>query len=433
MTKKIAIVGGGFSGAMLAARLAESGLASSLINRSADFGLGVAYSTRADVHLLNVRSHRMSAVLGDPDHFVRWLRAHHPDHADPQGFAPRKLYGHYVQARLAAVEQAHPGRIERIVGAVQSILPTGARLDDGRTVTADAVVLATGNPAPATLAKDDAQPSSMIPDPWADGALDGVRSSDDLVIVGTGLTMVDMIMSLKSRGWNGHAVAVSRRGLTPRAHGAPASLSVAVDGLSQGRLSDRLKAARALAEATDWHALMEGLRPVTASAWIVADAGERARFLRHLRPWWDVHRHRIAPSIAAELDQLRSTGRLEVRAGKIADVTPSGSGVSVRWRARGEQLEQTLTADRLIDCSGPGYAPQREVPTAELVRTGAARLHPSGLGLDIDAQGRLFDIDGRASARLYVLGPPARAAFWETVAVPDIRDRIEDLVEALRT
>ncbi|MDB5421546.1 MAG: FAD-dependent oxidoreductase, partial [Brevundimonas sp.] len=142
-TKRIAIVGGGFSGAMLAARLAEAGLSSILINATPDFGLGVAYSTGFEGHLLNVRSGRMSAVEGQADGFVQWLSVHRPELADPDDFAPRKVYGDYVRDRLTAIEAAHPGRIERVVGKVVSIEAAGVRLADGRAFAADAVILAT--------------------------------------------------------------------------------------------------------------------------------------------------------------------------------------------------------------------------------------------------------------------------------------------------
>uniref|UniRef100_UPI0025DCD0A8 FAD/NAD(P)-binding protein n=1 Tax=uncultured Brevundimonas sp. TaxID=213418 RepID=UPI0025DCD0A8 len=217
--RHIAIVGGGFSGAMLAARLAESGIASTIIDRSGDFGLGVAYSTPFDGHLLNVRSNRMSAVEGRPDDFVDWLKAHHPDRAAPEGFAPRRLYGLYVQNRLAGVEAAHPGLITRVVGEAAAVEDAAVRLADGRLIKAEAVVLATGNPAPKTAAPGEAE-GRVIGDPWAPGALDRIGDGDDVIIVGTGLTMVDMVQWLVARGWRGKATALSRRGLKPRAHEA---------------------------------------------------------------------------------------------------------------------------------------------------------------------------------------------------------------------
>lgn len=429
MVNPVAIVGGGFAGAMLAARLAELGVPSRLINRTPEFGPGLAYSTGSDAHVLNVRSARMSAVAGDPDNFVRWLDDRHPGRFDPAVFVPRRLYGDYLKARLATAEAEHPGLLERIVGEASAITDRGVRLADGRLIQAGTVVLATGNPAPAALA--DHGETAVIRDPWAPNALDLVQPSDRIVIVGSGLTMVDVVLALEASGWVGHATAISRRGLTPRSHDHSGAAIAPPESLIQGPLSQRLHAARALAKGHDWREVMEALRPVTAALWISATVDERARFLRHLRPWWDVHRHRIAPDVAARIARRQAEGRLEVRAGRIVGVGPSADGVSVRWRGRGERRERVLAAAWMIDCSGPGFAPGSEAPAAGLLATGAARMDPLGLGLDIDAEGRVLDVEGRPNDRLFVLGPPARAGFWETVAVPDIRERIEQLAGRL--
>lgn len=432
MADRVAIVGGGFSGAILAARLAERGMASTLIDRGGDFGLGVAYATPFDAHLLNVRSNRMSALDDDPDHFVRWLVAHHPDLADPDGFAPRRLYGLYLQDRLVATQACHPGLIEPIVGEAAALEPGGVRLADGRLVIADGVVLATGNPAPGTTrATAD---GTVIADPWAPGALARIDRDDDILIVGTGLTMVDMLLALEARGWRGHATALSRRGLMPRAHGdrpdAPIALS---PDLTVGPVSGRLAAARRLAGDHDWRGLMESLRPVTAALWQAADPDERGRFARHLRPWWDVHRHRIAESIAATTDRLIAERRLTVHAGRVRRIHDEGTGVVLDWAPRHGPPRPPLRARRLIDCSGPGHDPASDPLTGPLLASGRARLDPLGLGLDLDARGRVLNVEGVADPALFVLGPPARAAFWETVAVPDIRKRIADVAETLST
>ncbi len=431
MADRVAIVGGGFSGAMLAVRLAERGQASTLIDRTGDFGLGVAYSTPFDGHLLNVRSGRMSAVDGDPDHFVRWLRIHHPDHADPDGFAPRRLYGLYVQHRLAEAEAAHPGRIDRVVATVTAIEDDGVRLSDGRRIAADAVVLATGNPAPRTTS--GTREGAVIPDPWAAGALDRIGRDDDIVIVGTGLTMVDMLLMLEGRGWRGRATALSRRGLMPRAHGQRLDRPAPLDpALTQGPLSARLGAARQVAEVQGWRSMMEAYRPVTAALWKAADIPTRARMVRHLRPWWDVHRHRIADSIAAVLEGLIATDRLTLHAGRVRKIADTDETVHLHWSPRHGSARPPMQARWLIDCTGPGHDPASDPLTGPLLASGRARLDPLRLGLELDDSGCVIDASGHPDPTLFVLGPPARAAFWETIAVPDIRKRIEDVGAALR-
>lgn len=426
--RRIAIVGGGFSGAMLAARLAERGVASTLINRTAEFGPGLAYGTPADEHLLNVRSSRMSAIEGRPDDFVRWLGAHAPGLADPEGFAPRRLYGQYVADRLVAAEVDHPGLIVPVIGEATAIEADGVRLADGGRVAADTVVIATGNPPPRTATASD----RVVADPWAPGALDQIGPEDDLVVLGAGLTMIDVVLGLQGRGWRGRAAILSRRGLRPLAHGdhhdAPVPPGAA---MTSGPLSRRLAEARRLARAHGWRGVMEGLRPLTAALWEGADPALRGRFLRHVAPWWDIHRHRVAAPVAAAMAALEAAGRLDYATGRVLGIDDSAEGVALHWAARGGGERPPLTGRWLIDCTGPGHAPMDAPLTGSLIAVGRARLGPLGLGLDLDTRGRVVAPDGRADDRLYVLGPPARGAFWETTAVPDIRKRIEGLVGAL--
>lgn len=425
----VVIVGGGFSGAMLAARLAEQGQASVLIERGEQIGLGVAYAADLDEHRLNVRSERMSARPDRPADFVDWLTACAPAFADPNGFAPRRLYGLYVQARLKEAEAARPGLIRRVRGEAVRLEGATAVLADGARVEGRALVLATGNPAPRPVAPGEGP--RRIADPWAPGALAAVGAEDAVLILGSGLTMVDVALALEAQGWRGRATVVSRRGLLPRAHGPhhDAPLDLPPDALS-GPLSQRLAVARRLALAHGWRRVMEGYRPITAELWQAATPAERARFLRHLRPWWDVHRHRIAPEIAAALDALIAAGRLKVVAGRVQGVEARDADVALTLRARDGQTRR-LTAGWLIDCTGPGHEAARAPLTAALIAEGRARLDAVDLGLDLDAEGRVLHADGTPVSRLFALGPPARAAFWETIAVPDIRQRIEALTRVL--
>ena len=426
--KRVAIVGGGFSGAMLAARLAERGVASSLIERTGTFGPGLAYDTTFEGNLLNVRSGRMGAVHGRADEFVRWLETSHPGHADPEGFAPRRLFGLYLQDRLAAVEAAHPGRIERVTGEAAAVDGTRVRLAAGRTVEAGAVVLATGNPVPRAAGSG----ARIISNPWAPGALEPIGAQEDVVLIGAGLTMVDMVLWLAARGWTGRATALSRHGLKPRAHGVTADTPLPPTvALTAGAASQRLAEARRLARDGDWRGMMEGLRPITHDLWAGADAATRARWLRHLRPWWDVHRHRIAAPVAAALAALEAEGRLRIVAGRVRRIDTTAGGVTVDWSPRLGGEQPPLCGGWLIDCSGPAHDTSADTLFGPLITAGRARLDPLKLGLDLDEDGRVRGADGRPDPRLFVLGPPTRAAFWETIAVPDIRQRIEVLADRL--
>ncbi|MBK1970222.1 FAD-dependent oxidoreductase, partial [Brevundimonas diminuta] len=224
---------------------------------------------------------------------------------------------------------------------------------------------------------------------------------------------------------------VSRRGLLPQAHGAhhDAPIDLPPESLT-GALSHRLASVRRLARDHGWRRVMEGYRPITAALWGAATTAERARFLRHLRPWWDVHRHRIAPEIAAVLETLMAANRLTVVAGRAQATKADDRDATLTVRTRNGET-QVFSAAWLIDCTGPGHDAACAPLTAALIAEGRARLDAVDLGLDLDAEGRVLHGDGAADPALFVLGPPARAAFWETIAVPDIRQRIEALARAL--
>ncbi|HEX8661935.1 MAG TPA: FAD-dependent oxidoreductase, partial [Brevundimonas sp.] len=204
------------------------------------------------------------------------------------------------------------------------------------------------------------------------------------------------------------------------------------DRLLKGPPSRRLAEARRLVSETgSWRSVMEGLRPWTSQLWTEAEPKTRARWLRHLRPWWDVHRHRIPPEIDEAMDRLEAAGRLDVSAGRVDRIEAETDDVTVHWRPRDGTQQPPLTAAWLIDCTGPGHAAAQTPLTSALLAEGRVRLEPLGLGLDVAADGRAIRADGTPDDRLFVLGPPAFASFWETTAVPDIRKRIEGLAGAL--
>ena len=431
----IAVIGGGFSGSALTIALLERGASVILIERSGVFGRGLAYGTTCGRHLLNVRSGRMSLRPGEPDHFVRWL-AGEGRPADPEGFAPRAEYGRYVQDCLEKAAAAAGGRFTRVTGEAIAVKAdaTGVVVSvaGGVDVRAEQAVLATGNPPPGRLpipGLDDIG-ASYASDPWAPGALEGLDRDADVFLVGAGLTAVDVLLALEEAGWRGRATAVSRRGLLPRTHG-PRSLDGEAAPWS-GSLSERLHAVRAQSETAPWTEVLDRMRPQHQPMWRSASQTERRRFLRHLRPWWDVHRHRMAPEIGRQVDRWTSEGRLEVASGRLLRVGRDGEGAAVFWRSRTGGEARTPAA-RVINCTGPEGDPARVAGPLlrSLLESGSARVDPLRLGLDTDAEGRIIDGNGRPQLRLSALGPLTRGALWEIVAVPEIREQAQQTAERL--
>ncbi|MES2754533.1 MAG: FAD/NAD(P)-binding protein [Pseudomonadota bacterium] len=434
--RHVAIVGAGFSGTTLAIALLRAGLRVSLVERAAEAGLGVAYSTRQYSHLLNVRSGNMGAFADDPAHFAGWLAARGGPEA-AQGFAPRATYGEYVRELLAA-ERAAAGERLRIIHdeAVDLTRDNGVTLTftRGETLAADAAVLAIGNLPPATppgLGGIAGSPGYW-PNPWQAGLTDGLTSDDAVLLIGTGLTTIDTILSLEDAGFAGRIVALSRRGLTPQRH-EPAGSHPARDGPPAGQLSAMTRDVRRHADQSGWRGAVDALRPYTQGIWAQASLPERSRFLRHLRPWWDVHRHRIAPEIGARIDRLSAAGRLTILSGKLTGASAGLGGIAVGWRRRGGTDIEHGTFRRVVNCTGPAQDVGRTTDPllAALVERGAIRPDGLRIGIDVDAADRAIAADGSRDDQLFAIGPMTRGTFWEIVAVPDIRGQVRRLAKHL--
>lgn len=441
---RLAIVGGGATGILAAAHLAQrfAGETVDMVvidpDESETLGRGLAYKTDDPRHLLNVRVANMSAFADRPDHLYDWLQARRgADCPSPFSFISRAVYGDYI-ADLARQTLAE-GRARRVRALCLDLEERDdhvrLRLSSGEALDAEVVILATGHDAKPTLAGLPAEP------PWSAGTFAGLAADVPILIVGSGLTMVDMALSLDRRGQRGPITVVSRRGLLPSAHrqtsprGFPAGVIPFGAELSALLAWLRSQAARFAAEGADWRAAIDALRPHTQRLWRAMSADQRRRFLRHARVYWDVHRHRMAPEIEAALRPLIESGRLNIVAGRVVGARSDGADIEVDILRRGAGAAETRRFARIIDCSGLAEEPLKcaNPLLRALLARGAARPDVLGVGFDVAADFGLVGADGRVSQRVKALGPLARAAFWECIAIPDIRDQCAQLAEALAT
>jgi uncharacterized NAD(P)/FAD-binding protein YdhS len=449
--QSIAVVGAGFSGTLLALHLMRQcspDIRILLAERNAQFGHGAAYATGNSSHLLNVPASKMSAFQSRPEDFLDWLRSLPPEERDgvepsPATFVPRSLFGRYVQDLLTSEMKSavHCGRVDLVRGDVTDIDARSGGLtltmSDGETLPVDRAVLAIGNfpPSPPPVAEPGFYDTDAYrPDPWAPDLLHGLDIQAPVLLIGTGLTTVDTVISLLDQGHQGPIVALSRRGLIPHNHLKGASttglaenehLPTRVNALARFL---RTRSVEARAAGGCWQAVIDELRPLTTDIWQMMTIADRTRFLRHLRPWWDTHRHRISGPVAARIAQARAKGQLTIVAGRIRGYAMNEAGlIEVSYRPRFKEMMESVQVARVINCAGPesDFARIRDPLVRRLLDKGLVRPDPLSLGLDVTQNCALLDRDGAISRRLFAVGPVTKGMFWEMTAVPDIRQQAE--------
>jgi uncharacterized NAD(P)/FAD-binding protein YdhS len=416
----VAIVGGGASGTILAAQLARRGIRSLLIDGSGRMGRGVAYSTTEAAHLLNVRAEGMSALAGDPSHFARRFET---EGGDPRGFAQRRFFATYLGEILAeAVASGCTEFVETTaVSAARYARGWKIGFADGSSVEAAALVLAVGNQEPEGLGAFSGVGRSFVGNPWGEAARAAVgeltASGGAALIVGTGLTMVDLVLSLDAAGHAGRIVALSRRGLIPRSHADFDAAPVDQGGLPRG-LQPMFRWVRRRSAEVGWRAAIDSLRPYSHALWQDLTGDEQRRFLRHARPWWDVHRHRIAPEVAGTVAKMIGSDQLEVVAGRIISAREVPQGVEVEYRRRAAVQSRTETFAYVFNCTGPLHSIKRSKDPLLQSLLGAEEVKPDHLGIGLEVSQEC-----RAGTRLWAMGPLTKGRYWEIIAVPDIREQ----------
>ncbi|MBB5738937.1 FAD/NAD(P)-binding protein [Brevundimonas aurantiaca] len=431
---RVAIIGAGFSGLLTAIQLLKRSpvVQVTLIERRDAFGPGVAYDTGNPGHLLNVRLDNMSAFPDRPDHLANWL-AEQPSWRAQDGFITRGVYGDYLRHLLAETLEGNAdeaGRMTLVQGEAQAIdrHEGGWRIMVGaEVIVADAVILALGNLEPASPPGIDAAvraSAAYVENPWRIDTA-AVGAGRNILLIGSGLTMVDAVLTLRRPGRR--FTALSRHGLLPRGHATvpPAPF----DGAFSGGPSEVLSQVRRAVLTHDWRAVFDRLRHGARDLWRAWTPQQKRRFLRHLRPLWDVHRHRTAPGVTREIAAMLAAGDLTVLAGKLTGVVLDDDSVEAAWRPRHRRRPIRDRFDLVINCTGPlGVIQHSAEPVIRnLLAQGYGRPDPIGLGLEVDQGGQLIGGEGAPTPDLYAIGPLTRGAFWEMTAVPDLRGQARDL------
>jgi uncharacterized NAD(P)/FAD-binding protein YdhS len=440
----VAIVGTGASGTLTAAqigRMAPQGRVA-LIGNASRPGRGVAYDTVYHANLLNVPAGNMSAFPDDMGHFVNWLKRESPD-ANAATFATRIQYGNYL-AEIFESTIGNSDRVEYINDAVNDILREGdlwmLRLKNNKTITSHSVVLAFGNLLPPADPIDFSAVSSVYRrNPWSADVAQELEKDAPVLLIGTGLTMVDVALSLREAGHCGPVHAISRHGRLYQfhrlyqAHPLPTLPSDFDSPLGALQWIRRQIIYIAEGGKSDWRAVIDSLRPHTATIWQRWNLAQRKSFLRHLRNLWDIHRHRMAPEIWEQINGLIQSGILTIHRGRLISASPNGQEATVGWIQADSGKPATLQVARIINCTGPSrdYSKAQSPLISQLRADGLIVPDSLHLGFETDADGRFIGADGNPVQGLFTLGPTRILALWESIAIPEIRNQAAKLARLL--
>ncbi|MBV8373070.1 MAG: FAD/NAD(P)-binding protein [Candidatus Eremiobacteraeota bacterium] len=416
-----AIIGGGFSGSIVAAhlaRMAGSGFSVRLFEEG-EVGRGAAYGTRHREHVLNTRAHAMSAFPDDADHFVRWLGAR----AQADDFVSRQLYGDYLVA-IARRAFERPGFAvvgDRVTAIARSGEGFALETASGARYGARAVVLATGNGTP----NDDFLPPQLVAhpgyvgDPWR---FNYRAVGGHVLLIGSGLTALDVLVALEAGGHRGAVHIVSRHARFPEVHAEGLAACDVVPVLDPTDARSLLRSFRqqvrvAARRGFDWRAVVDAVRPEGEALWKRLNPTEQRRFDRHLRAIWERHRHRAPGRVDAVRGRYAASGRLFVYAGRIASFAAGEVSIAP---AAGSRI--ALRPDWIVNCTGPARNRRlfADPLLANLREAGLATPEQLGLGIRVDAAGAAIGTDGHAVPGLLVAGPLARGSRFEATAVPEL-------------
>ncbi len=454
----VLIVGGGLSGTMLAVQLLrQPGERHILvIEPRAELGRGEAYSAVELGHTLNGNAARMSVDPDNADDLTQWLTDYIGAGGWPESgqqhvpiselFPPRGIFGLYAQQRLAQAKVQSASTVEHVRGEVIDLQvqhdATLLTLDNGQQLRGACAVLATGMfPAARTPQTESSGLNAAAVDPWDVQAMTLIDPQGTVLIVGSGLTMVDAVVSLELAGHRGPIEIFSRHGLLPHVRRQPLGW---VDFLAEDH---RLRSPRQLlrelrrqcqvaqAEGVDWQAPLDTVRAHIPRLWSQASEREKRQFVRHVRPWWESHHHRSPPLSAQLVARLHAEGRLRIRAASFKGLEPAADGVTIRLRARGEQVLSQVSGAALINSSGIEYdwrRVARPLPK-QLLKRGLIKPGPLALGIAADKSGAVVDSQGQVSQRLFAMGPPLRGMWWESTAVTDVALQAKALALKLTT
>jgi uncharacterized NAD(P)/FAD-binding protein YdhS len=444
----IGIIGGGFSGISLAAQLAiaaKSSVKVLVFNIEYPVARGVAYQHIALEHLLNVPAQSMSFYADKPLDFIKWLDVHYPadflsnENSHHNAFVPRAIFGQYVSDsfnKLLLNSSINYMLIEQSVSDI-NILPNKFNIitSVGEIFTCDKIVLATGNQEPehpAFLNVSTADPF-FFNNPWKPNAWKNLNKQDNIVMIGSGLTMADLVLSILKTGFEGKFIVVSHKAHLPMPFMVDepvASFAVEIKpdiSLAEVFRLVKTKIKEAVANNLSPGSVISGLRPYTQQLWSGFSTEEKRRFIRHLRPLWMVNRHRLPLEIFTIIKHLIEQKRILLFKGKINAIVANENGAEVHIHQNPSGEIVSYHAQRIINCTGPQSRLQNtKSPLLKKLEEEKIICNDRfELGLKTTPEGRVCLHDGGIRANMFAMGSLLKGTLWETTAVPEIRKQAE--------
>jgi uncharacterized NAD(P)/FAD-binding protein YdhS len=456
--RTVAIIGGGLTGVATMANLLRFGsdaepLHIVLIDRQPAIGEGVAYRTTDPRHLLNVPAKRMSVWPERPEDFLSYACSIDSSTL-PDSFLPRKMYAQYVRDRMLSLahcanEQHSAVVLQDEVSRLSPKRPSGWEIETakGRTLQADVTVMAVGHRPPDDPVRNRwiGPRHRLVADPWAALVLSQIGADEPVLVIGSGLTAVDVILTLSRFERRAPIIAISRRGLMPMPHlkelKPPCELPDCASGWLDAALPLKMRAVvstlrrhvKAMQdEGIEWQLVVDALRPIVPRLWERLSVAERSRFFRHVRPFWEVHRHRMAPAVAEAIDRLRRDQLLQVRTGTLGFAAADADGINVTLLPTGSAMKATMRVAWVVNCTGPGVHSQHTTHPflRPLLEQGILVTDELCLGLITDGVGRAVNANGRTLPDLFVAGTLRKATLWESTAVPELVQQAQTVAHA---
>ncbi|QQS33692.1 MAG: FAD/NAD(P)-binding protein [Acidobacteriota bacterium] len=447
--KRITIIGGGASGILLALNILKLGsdepVTLNLVERSSRLGRGVAFGTENELHLLNVPAGRMGAFADDVGHFHKWLQERELPYG-PDYFVPRVLFGEYLRSIFATqiADGMNGVQLNLVDDEAIGLSPNSASADvilrSGEVLPSDKVVLAFGNFDP---------PHPNVPDlgftavpkyfgsPWDRTITEKISPDDSVLIIGTGLSMVDVVIQLTARGQKGRIYAISTRGLLPARHKLGFTYPSFYDEIKGNtRITDILKTVRrhirtAHATGSNWRAVIDRLRPHTQQIWMDLPTNEKRYFMQHLSRYWNVARHRMPAEVGNVLDELQKYGKLAILKGRLKDITYTDGVFDTEFSVVGERHH--IQTNAIVNCIGSecDYSKLDSDLVRDLLDKGVVCRDELCLGLEATPDGSLIDNGGKPSNVVFTLGTAMKGILWESTAIPEIRGQAHGLAQRL--